>query len=130
MFDDHAARQEMLGGGQLGGIGHGGGRHAGSGETPWHEFAKAIVEAALPLGIAPLPVLPITTAEYPGAANRPANSCLDCSKLASIFAVRLPHWRDGLKARGFVHKGDTILMLSGHSPAAAATNMLRVHTVS
>jgi pyruvate kinase len=35
-----------------------------------------------------------------------------------------------LKARGFVEKGDTILMLSGHSPAAAATNMLRVHTVT
>jgi pyruvate kinase len=35
-----------------------------------------------------------------------------------------------LKARGLVEKGDTILMLSGHSPAAAATNMLRVHTVS
>jgi pyruvate kinase len=35
-----------------------------------------------------------------------------------------------LKARGLVHKGDTILMLSGHSIAAAATNMLRVHTVS
>jgi dTDP-4-dehydrorhamnose reductase len=58
----------------------------------------AIVEAALPLGLAPLPVLPITTAEYPVAAKRPANSCLDCSKLASTFAVRLPHWRDGLKA--------------------------------
>jgi pyruvate kinase len=35
-----------------------------------------------------------------------------------------------LKARGLVEKGDTILMLSGHSPAAAATNMLRVHTVA
>jgi pyruvate kinase len=35
-----------------------------------------------------------------------------------------------LKARGLVQKGDTILMLSGHSIAAAATNMLRVHTVS
>ena len=35
-----------------------------------------------------------------------------------------------LKARGFVQKGDTILMLSGRSIAAAATNMLRVHTVS
>ena len=35
-----------------------------------------------------------------------------------------------LKARGLVEKGDTILMLSGHSPAAAATNMLRVHTVT
>jgi pyruvate kinase len=35
-----------------------------------------------------------------------------------------------LKARGLVQKGDTILMLSGRSIAAAATNMLRVHTVS
>jgi len=35
-----------------------------------------------------------------------------------------------LTARGLVKKGDTILMLSGHSIAAAATNMLRVHTVS
>jgi pyruvate kinase len=35
-----------------------------------------------------------------------------------------------LKARGLVEKGDTILMLSGHSMAAAATNMMRVHTVS
>ena len=35
-----------------------------------------------------------------------------------------------LKARGLVKTGDTILMLSGHSAAAAATNMLRVHTVA
>ena len=35
-----------------------------------------------------------------------------------------------LRARGIVESGDTILMLSGHSAAAAATNMLRVHTVA
>jgi pyruvate kinase len=35
-----------------------------------------------------------------------------------------------LRARGLVQKGDMILMLSGHSIAAAATNMLRVHTVA
>ncbi|HXY40891.1 MAG TPA: pyruvate kinase, partial [Vicinamibacteria bacterium] len=35
-----------------------------------------------------------------------------------------------LKARGLVKAGDTVLMLSGHSIAAAATNMLRVHTVA
>ncbi len=34
-----------------------------------------------------------------------------------------------LKAVGFVQKGDTIVMLSGHSIASAATNMVRVHTV-
>jgi pyruvate kinase len=35
-----------------------------------------------------------------------------------------------LRSKGLVEKGDTILMLSGQSPAAAAVNMLRVHTVS
>jgi pyruvate kinase len=35
-----------------------------------------------------------------------------------------------LKARGLAKAGDTILMLSGHSIAAAATNMMRVHTIS
>jgi pyruvate kinase len=35
-----------------------------------------------------------------------------------------------LKSRGLAAKGDTLLMLSGHSIAAAATNMLRVHTVA
>jgi pyruvate kinase len=35
-----------------------------------------------------------------------------------------------LKARGLAQPGDTILMLSGHSIAAAATNMMRVHTIS
>jgi len=35
-----------------------------------------------------------------------------------------------LKSAGLTRAGDTILMLSGHSIAAAATNMMRVHTVS
>jgi pyruvate kinase len=35
-----------------------------------------------------------------------------------------------LKARGLAARGDLLLMLSGHSIAAAATNMLRVHTVA
>ncbi len=35
-----------------------------------------------------------------------------------------------LKARGLVHEGDTVLTLSGHSMAAAATDMLRVHEVA
>jgi pyruvate kinase len=35
-----------------------------------------------------------------------------------------------LKAEGLARAGDTILILSGHSNIAAATNMLRVHEVS
>lgn len=63
------------------------------GDTTWHGFASAIFEA--PAG--PRPVLhPITTAEYPTPARRPANSRLDGAKLEQVFGVRLPHWRQGL----------------------------------
>ena len=71
---------------------------AGTGDASWHEFATAIVNAASPLGIAPVPVLPISSEEFPTAAQRPANSCLDCRKLERTFGVRLPHWRQGLHA--------------------------------
>jgi dTDP-4-dehydrorhamnose reductase len=71
---------------------------AGTGDTSWHEFATAIVNAAGPLGITPVPVSPIATAEFPTAAQRPANSCLDCRKLEHTFGLRLPHWRQGLHA--------------------------------
>jgi dTDP-4-dehydrorhamnose reductase len=70
---------------------------AAAGETSWHGFATAIVTAAAPLGVPPVPVVPITTAEYPTLAKRPANSCLDCSKLKRTFGIQLPDWRDGLQ---------------------------------
>jgi dTDP-4-dehydrorhamnose reductase len=37
-------------------------------------------------------VTPITTAEYPTAAVRPAYSVLDCGKLKDTFGIELPHW--------------------------------------
>jgi len=68
-----------------------------AGETSWHGFAEAIVTAAAPLGVPPVPVIPITSAEYPTPARRPANSRLDCSKLRRAFGIQLPDWRDGLQ---------------------------------
>ncbi|MBW8268569.1 dTDP-4-dehydrorhamnose reductase [Caldovatus aquaticus] len=69
---------------------------AGAGETTWHGFAEAIFEAAAPFG-GPRPrVVPIATVEYPTRATRPADGRLDCAKLARVFGVRLPHWREGL----------------------------------
>ncbi|MCX7372517.1 MAG: dTDP-4-dehydrorhamnose reductase [Alphaproteobacteria bacterium] len=63
------------------------------GDTTWHGFAAAIFEASA----GPRPALhPITTAEYPTPARRPANSRLDGAKLQQVFGVRLPHWRQGL----------------------------------
>jgi dTDP-4-dehydrorhamnose reductase len=39
----------------------------------------------------------IRTADYPTAAKRPANSRLDCGKLARAHGVRLPEWRPSVK---------------------------------
>jgi dTDP-4-dehydrorhamnose reductase len=41
-------------------------------------------------------VEPITTAEYPMAARRPANSVLDCSRIAERFGIRPRPWRESL----------------------------------
>jgi dTDP-4-dehydrorhamnose reductase len=73
---------------------------AGDGETSWHGFAEAIFAAARRhggAGIMPdIAVDAITTAEWPTPARRPADSRLDCSKLAATFGVRLPAWRGSL----------------------------------
>lgn len=65
------------------------------GVTTWFEFAQAIVDAA---GISSPPrVVPITTAEYPTPARRPANSALANDKFAGVFGFRLRAWRDALQ---------------------------------
>jgi dTDP-4-dehydrorhamnose reductase len=69
-----------------------------SGETSWFGFTKEILtKAAARLGT-PLPnLVPITTADYPTPAKRPANSRLSCQRLEDTFAVRLPHWEQALE---------------------------------
>lgn len=69
---------------------------AGSGWTTWHGLACAVFEEAARHGAKIPRVEPITTADYPTKARRPADSRLDCSKLAAVFDVRLPPWRDSL----------------------------------
>jgi dTDP-4-dehydrorhamnose reductase len=69
---------------------------AGSGETTWHGLAVATFEEAARFGARVPVVEAITTAEYPTKAKRPADTRLDCSKLATVFGVRLPDWREGL----------------------------------
>ena len=66
-----------------------------SGDTTWHGFAEAIFADAVAAGLlvrAPR-VLPITTADYPTPAARPAYSCLDTAALQADFGVTLPDWR-------------------------------------
>ncbi|MGE4367113.1 dTDP-4-dehydrorhamnose reductase [Thermomonas sp.] len=73
---------------------------AAAGETSWHGFAQAIMAEALAAGLlARCPrVLPITSADYPTPARRPAYSVLDTAKLRAEFGLALPDWRDGLRA--------------------------------
>lgn len=69
---------------------------AGSGETTWFGLATATFEEAARHGAKVPEVAPIATADWPTKARRPADSRLDCGKLAAVFDVRLPPWRDSL----------------------------------
>lgn len=66
-----------------------------AGETSWHGFASAIVEGRQ--GLRVKAVTPITTADYPTPAQRPANSRLDTGAFRARFGLALPDWRDCLK---------------------------------
>jgi dTDP-4-dehydrorhamnose reductase len=68
------------------------------GETSWFGFSKVILtEAATRFG-SPLPnLVPITTADYPTPAKRPANSRLSCQCLEETFGVSLPPWEQALE---------------------------------
>ena len=66
-----------------------------AGETTWWGFAKRIIELA---GYGErVRVTPITTADYPTPAKRPAYSVLSNEKLARVFDVRLGDWQAGLE---------------------------------
>ena len=68
----------------------------GGGDTTWHGFATEIFAQAAKQGYQPPEVQPITTADWPTPARRPADSRLDCGKLAEVFGLRLPDWRENL----------------------------------
>jgi dTDP-4-dehydrorhamnose reductase len=70
---------------------------AGSGDTTWFGLACAVFEDAAAQGWKIPVVAPIATADWPPPAKRPADSRLDCARLARVFDVRMPHWRDGLR---------------------------------
>ncbi|UFN50702.1 dTDP-4-dehydrorhamnose reductase [Roseomonas sp. OT10] len=65
--------------------------------TSWYGFAAAIFGGAGARAL-PSPVLhPITTAEYPTKARRPADSRLDCTRIAAIHGIAQPDWRPALE---------------------------------
>jgi dTDP-4-dehydrorhamnose reductase len=68
----------------------------GAGAVTWHGFAEAIFEIAREWRGPPPLVEAIATADYPTRARRPANSVLDCSRVAAAFGVEPRSWRAAL----------------------------------
>jgi dTDP-4-dehydrorhamnose reductase len=72
-----------------------------SGETSWYEYARFVIEEALAAGqtlkATAGEIAPLTTAEYPTPAKRPANSRLDTTRFRETFGLRLPPWQEGVR---------------------------------
>ncbi|MDJ0554296.1 MAG: dTDP-4-dehydrorhamnose reductase [Microcoleaceae cyanobacterium MO_207.B10] len=73
--------------------------YTNSGAISWYDFAVAIFEEAKQIGF-PLQikqVVPITTAEYPTPAKRPAFSVLNSGKISKVLGTHSAYWRDSLR---------------------------------
>ena len=85
------------------------------GAASWHELAEAIFAGSARRGGTFPSIEPITTADYPTPARRPANSRLDTATLERDFAIRPRPWQAAL---------DDILaeLLDGQLPKAIRRN--------
>jgi dTDP-4-dehydrorhamnose reductase len=68
---------------------------AGGGETSWRQFAEEIFRQA-PWAAIRARVVPIATSDYPTPARRPANSCLDMTKIRKVFGIVPQPWQKAL----------------------------------
>jgi len=70
------------------------------GQTNWHAYASYVIAqaraAGWPIKVADEAIAAIRTEDYPVAATRPMNSCLDTHKIRQTFGVSLPDWRVGV----------------------------------
>lgn len=70
---------------------------AGTGDTNWSGFARAIFGESARLGGPTATVTDIATAAYPTKAVRPANSRLSTAKFQQAFNWSAPHWQSSLR---------------------------------
>jgi dTDP-4-dehydrorhamnose reductase len=70
-----------------------------AGAASWYDFAVAIQEEALAIGLLAraVPVIPIGTADFPTPARRPHYSVLDKSSTFAALGGPPPHWRANLR---------------------------------
>jgi dTDP-4-dehydrorhamnose reductase len=66
--------------------------YSNEGTISWYDFAMAIFD----ISGTQVKVHPITTAQYPTRAMRPAFSAMNKSKIKSTFSMDIPYWRDSL----------------------------------
>ena len=73
--------------------------HRDAGVASWYDFAVAIQEEALAIGLLTraIPIRPIPSSAYPVPARRPAFSLLDDSATRALLGDATPHWRVNLR---------------------------------
>jgi dTDP-4-dehydrorhamnose reductase len=84
----------LSGGRDLAGLYH----LSGAGDASWADLAAATFDESARRGGPTARVRPITTADYPTPAKRPANSRLDCGKIETALPWRRRPWRESLAA--------------------------------
>ena len=69
------------------------------GLASWYDFAVAIQDEALARGILAraVPIVPISTSDYPTPAQRPKFSVLDTAATRALIAAPARHWRHQLR---------------------------------
>ena len=69
------------------------------GEATWFDFAVAIQDEALDIGILDnkINIIPVRTVDYPTPAKRPSYSVLDKQSTWDIIGLRSPDWRKSLR---------------------------------
>lgn len=68
--------------------------YSNEGAISWFDFAHAIIELS---GIA-CTIEPVDSSQFPTAARRPNYSVMDKGKIKADFGVKIPYWRESLKA--------------------------------
>lgn len=74
---------------------------AAGGSTTWYDYARLVLgeaqAAGQPLAAGADAVRALQTRDYPTAAVRPRNACLDTALFRSTFGLRLPPWEEGVR---------------------------------
>ncbi len=67
--------------------------YSNEGECSWYDFAKKILE----LKDIFIPIIPVSSIEFPTKAKRPKYTVLDKSKIKNTFGIHIPQWMDSLE---------------------------------